>query len=279
MKKILFVFLSLCLIFTECFAEEIDVFKLAENGTPKQLQEAINKGANVNVKEGLDFGYKTPLHYAASYNHNPKSINFLISKGLDVNDVFYEGNIIFGTPLTCAIRNKNIDAVYELLKAGADPNSFSNDGNYTYGTPLHVIAMKYKDNYSVTKKVIAALIKAGSNINYHENPDSDYYEYYSDIFLPPRNQWEAETCPLSNVRNYSNAGLDNFLSSFTPLMYAVLYDNADVVDILLKEKANANIRNVEGKTALDYARELPKNSSIKKSSTYRNLIKTTNSQK
>lgn len=58
-------------------------------------------------------------------------------------------------------------------------------------------------------------------------------------------------------------------------MYAVLCDNADVVNILLDNKANANIRNVEKKTALDYARELPRNSSIKKTSTFEKLKKAT----
>ena len=62
-----------------------------------------------------------------------------------------------------------------------------------------------------------------------------------------------------------------FRPSFTPLMFAVLYDNPDAVDILLDCKADANIRSGEGKNALDYANELPANSAIKRSDVFNRL--------
>lgn len=146
--------------------KHINVFELAVKGTPQQLKDAVKNGANFNIEipsfesesqihiniEALEWigEQATPLHYAASYNRNPKSIKFLISLGLNVNKEFFSGNTIFGNPISCAVRNQNIEAIYELLKAGANPDSYSNDGNYTYGTLLHVIAIQYKNNYPVT---------------------------------------------------------------------------------------------------------------------------------
>lgn len=54
-------------------------------------------------------------------------------------------------------------------------------------------------------------------------------------------------------------------------MFAVLYDNADVLNILLDHGADPNIRSLEKKTALDYAKFLPKDSKIKTSSAFKRL--------
>lgn len=54
-----------------------------------------------------DFDTMTPLHTAAAKNHNPESIKFLLSLGLDVNAPAEAGNTVLETPLTCAVRNKN----------------------------------------------------------------------------------------------------------------------------------------------------------------------------
>ena len=101
MKKLIF-FITICLNISVRFAEEIDVFKLVENGTPEQLQSALKQGAKFNVGfnmsdfdedhfEALDYWPfdtgETPLHRTATYNHNPESIKFMIEQGLDVNAV------------------------------------------------------------------------------------------------------------------------------------------------------------------------------------------------
>jgi len=96
--------------------ENLNVFKLAETGTPKQLKNAVKNGVNFNVERNFEdedehslFDYgETPLHRAAYYNNNADSINFLISQGLNVNAEASSGNSNFGTPLYCAVSNGNI---------------------------------------------------------------------------------------------------------------------------------------------------------------------------
>ena len=289
MKKLLFIILFV----SACYAEEIDVFKLAENGTPEQLQIALEHGAKFNVKRDIhdfddytkedisDWLYdsdETPLHRAVAYNHNPESIKFLIAQGIDVNAVASCGNIAADTPLICALWYKNVIAVKELLKAGSDPNTWDSGGFSFTGTPLHIVAFNYNDKNDITiaKELITALIEADANVNNHEEiPPERLIEYElgddKTIFSHQNQLIEGE--PYFYIKIFSHATNGNFLMTLTPLMWAVFYDNPDMVNILLDFNADVNIRSVENKTAIDYANDLPKNSKIKNSSVFKRLTK------
>lgn len=293
MKKIIF-FIILCLNIPVCFAEEIDVFKLVENGTLEQLQSALNRGAKFNVERNMsDFDEdsfeapdywpfdrgETPLHRAAAYNHNPESIKFLIEQGLNVNATAEVGNSASITPLACALWAKNIVAVEELLKNGADPNAWIAGGYNFIGTPFHIVAFDY-DDASLARKIIGKLVKAGGNINSHEelslsevedlresNPE---FGENNTIFLP-RKHWTNDE-PFYNMTGFfSHYAMGAFLTTFTPLMWAVIYDKPDIVDVFLDFNADVNLRSIENKSAVDYANELPQNSKIKKSSAFKRL--------
>ena len=89
--------------------------------------------------------------------------------------------------------------------------------------------------------------------------------------LLPRRQWTTNY-PSENMKdNVSTAEMGNFITSCTPLIYAALCDNPDVVNILLDYNADPNITNIENKTALDYAEELPDDSRLKKSPAFARL--------
>ena len=294
LKKILF-FLALYLnISSVCFAEEIDVFKLVENGTPEQLQSALKQGAKFNIERNMsdfeedsfeapdywpfDTG-ETPLHRAAAYNHNPESIKFLIKQGLDVNAIAEVGLYSSLNPLACALFSKNTVAVKELLEAGANPNAWVAGGYNFIGTPFHIIAFDY-DDASLARKIICELVNAGGNINSHEelSPEEirDLRESSSEfgknntIFLP-RNQWVNDD-PFYNMTDFfSHYAMGTFLTTFTPIMWAVLYDKPEIVDIFLDFNADVNLRSIENKSAVDYANDLPHDSKIKKSSSFERL--------
>lgn len=286
MKKILFsVFILVLDMISLCIAEGIDVFWLSQKGTPAQLKEALDNGANFNISRRVDEvadtdihdllfdSGETPLHHAASYNRNPESIKFLISLGLDVNAMAGSGQSVIETPLSCAIRNKNIEAAKELLKAGANPNSYSSQGYSSAGSPLDIVAIEYNGDYKLAKDIIEALIQAGGYINNHSeltaediaslNEYEEEFAKYKAIFLP-MNQWKSNN-PFDNIRDFSSSATSNLLGTLTPLMYAVLCGNYDVVDILLDAGANADIRSSENKTALDYANGLSNNSRFHRS--------------
>ena len=71
--------------------------------------------------------------------------------------------------------------------------------------------------------------------------------------------------------SFSHSGAGELIVTLTPLMWAVLCDNVNVVDALLNFRPDVNIRSVENKSAIDYANELPANSRLKKSSVFEKL--------
>ena len=295
LKKLLFI--ALCLSVSVCFAVEIDVFKLAEKGTPAQLKDALKKGAKFNVERkiddfdndnGVNDDYwpfdigETPLHRAAHYNHNPESIKFLIEQGIDINATADVGNSASITPLACALWAKNIEAVKELLQSGADPDAWIAGGYNFVGTSFHIVAFDYDDNLSIVREVINELVKAGGNINSHEKLSAEElkdlkenepeFAQNSTIFLP-RDKWTSDE-PFHNMHGFfSHYAMGNFLTTFTPIMWAVIYDKPDIVDIFLDFNADVNIRSVENKSVVDYADDLPANSKIKISSVFKRLKK------
>ena len=294
LKKLLFI--ALCLSVSVCFAEEIDVFKLAEGGTPAQLKDALKKGAKFNVQHSIhdfddypqediddwlfDTG-ETPLHRAAAYNHNPGSIKFLIEQGLDVNALASVGNISLETPLICAVWHKNISAVKELFKHGADPNVWDEGGYSFAGTPLHIVAFNYngKNDIPIAREMITELVKAGGNVNNHEEVSleelKEIIKYEPElaedktIFTLKDRLTNGE--PYFEIKLFSHATNGVFLETLTPLMWAVFCDNPDMVDIFLDFNADVNLRSVENKTAVDYANNLPANSKIRKSLVFKRL--------
>lgn len=301
MRKILFFVLcfsfSICAaVDSICFATEIDVFKLAEKGTPKQLKAALKAGAKFNVERNIsdfdnysevddeywpfDMG-ETPLHRAAFCNRNPKSIKFLIAQGLDVNATAEVGLYASLPPLACALSSRNFAAVKELLKAGADPNVWIDGGFNFVGNPFHVIAFEYNNmNAHIAEKIIAELIKAGGDINSHAELSEEElnglrenepeFAKSNAIFLP-RKQWSNDEPFFNMTGSFSHYAMRNFLATFTPLMWAVIYDKPDIVDVFLDFNADVSIHNVENKSALDYVEDLPENSKLKKSSVFKRL--------
>ena len=293
MKRTLLLILISCLIVSPCVAEEIDVFWLSEKGTLAQLQDALKNGAKFNVTD--DETGETPLHRAATSNKNPESIKFLIEQGIDVNaskmETYGASNADYDTPLSLAIRNRNIEAVKELLKAGADPKitskgySASLEDNIL-GNAFQIVAAEYRNDYSNAKAIIKALVEASADVNDHDDVDKDIQKIISDSLkeenansiLLPNSQWNS-SIPINNLIALSKIGEEYFKLSCAPLIYAVLYDNPDVVNILLDVSADANIKSAEGKTALDYANELPDSSELKKSPAFEKLKAATTEKK
>ena len=290
--------IALCTVYAanaEIPAEQLNIsraFKLAETASPEQLKQAVAEGINFNIErhpnfdddddygwyDDYEFDTMTPLHAAAGKNPNSESIRFLLSLGLDVNASATAGNTIHETPLTCAIRNRNnIKVINELLNAGADPDVWSSGNNYSV---FHLVASECK-NYSYAKAVIDALIRAGGNINSHYRFTREEIKELKENEDPSdfRIKWSRSNPFGDAVYHLSHAKRENFLSSFTALMYAVLHNNPDVVNILLDYGADPNIRSVETKTALDYAHMLPKTTNLRRSDAFIRLQKVTRHKK
>ena len=263
------------------------VFELAKTASPEQLRQAVKDGYNFKAERHFDYDDEdtdddgteeydemdaldnlTPLHIAAAFNHNHESIKYLLSLGLDVNANAEAGNIAAATPLSLAVGKKNFPAMKELLKAGADPHAWCNDVDSTI---LHLVISEYT-NPKTAKFVIDALLKAGADVNTHEPfTQKDIEEWELE---DPENftvEWSKDDPFGEKIYSLCHAARGNFMSSLTPLMFAVLYDKPDFAGILLDAGADANIRSMESKTALDYAKLLPEDSEMRKTGMFARL--------
>ena len=137
---------------TEC--NGITPFYAAVEGNAdiNMLKFLVDKGANVNVKDNIDW---TPLHTAA-VRSKIDVVQFLIEKGVDVN----VKNSLGRTPLHEAAGSDkpNIDVFMCLIASGADVNTKDNEGR----TPLH-------DAVMFNHKIVKYLIDQGADVNAKDN--------------------------------------------------------------------------------------------------------------
>ena len=267
-QKIIFVLSSFFAFVSTVWGQanvKIDVFELARNGTPAQIKAAIKAGTDFNVRdEDFDLGSEpgeTPLYAATSFNHNPEIIRILIQHGLDANDCagYYKSSY---TPLYNAIEYGNIEAVKELLKHGADPIEV---GTSTVSSFKEIIDLRDEnDDYIVApnklddetaKIIVESLVNAGGNLN------KQWFSEDETINFLTYDNWEE----------YSNLEKDFLRSSTTALMFAVRADDSFLVNLFLDLDADPTLQNLEKKTALDYAIQLPYNSKIKTSEIFEKL--------
>lgn len=133
----------------------------AYNGDTQTVKTFLNKGSDVNQKDG--FG-QTALFYANNYNYEstPNKIEtaeILLKQGANPNLLGkFNGGCV--SPLTLAIANQNVSLAKLLLNYKADPNLTCEDGMTTIQIAIET------ERYNPTPQryeMIKTLIKAGAN--------------------------------------------------------------------------------------------------------------------
>ena len=215
-----------------------DLFAIYETGT---LQEISERDFNVNDT----LNTTTPLMRAAKRN-NADVVNFLISKGADVNAKNKKG----WTALLFAASHNTSDVVKLLLDNGADINAKNKDGNNAI-----ICALEHAPRENVSS-VVNVLVRYGADknavskngrkaINYIKNAlsDNDF------IKLCAKGNIKEIDSALKNGANINALSKDNS----TALMWAARFNNSDVVNYLINKGANINSENLKGRTAFDFA--------------------------
>ena len=140
-------------------SDEEFVTLCAGNGTPEQIQAALDNGANVN---GQDKNGTTPLLITFLAYKNSEQLKVLLRAGADVNAKSKKGY----TPLMYAVnipsyvttQDQLVEAIRLLLDAGADSNAKNNYGE----TALMSLAKTEKKE---VKELLDVLLRSGANIN------------------------------------------------------------------------------------------------------------------
>ncbi|GBM98995.1 Ankyrin-3 [Araneus ventricosus] len=164
----------------------------------------------------------TLLHYAAAGNH-PDICEFLLRKGLDINIEDEHGH----TPLHIAAEFGKTKVVQMLLYNGAyyDARSKRNE------TPLQIMSSE-NNGIIVSLTIISGLFAAVRNNDYSK----------SEVLL--KEAEEFSKIGYANVKNEKCISL---------LHYAAWKGSEEIVELLLRFKANPNARAKDGSTSLHYA--------------------------
>lgn len=182
----------------------------------------VANGANINFEEGGT----TPLTLAIDENRKDM-VSFLIEKGADVNFTTSSGN----TPLSSTILNMVV------LISDAEPEKISN-----------CVTGTFEDK----KSIVELLVNNGAKI--HGAEEQKQVDEWLELAVMKRRIDAAETFIFAGANvNYvsqngstplSNAILDN----------AILDQNLEMIELLLKNGADIQKPIREYKNAIDYAR-------------------------
>jgi ankyrin repeat protein len=227
------------------YAQTTDFFELVKTGTPKNVQAAIDKGADVKARGSDGF---TPLMIAAQYSSNPEVIGVLLKAGADLKARDSAGATAL---MLAAGGNSTPTVIAKLCSSGADINARDLDGK---------TALMYAAERNENPAVIAVLVKAGSKL---EAISTNRWTALG---------WAAAKNPKAEmISALLKAGADlgdikNLDITVDPsvLMIAAKYTlNPEIILVLLKAGANGKARVMSARpgdpeadwTAFDFAKQ------------------------
>lgn len=187
----------------------------AGTGIVKQVDKCLKSGMNIDAR---DYDGWSILHYAAFFD-NCDVIELLIGKGLFVDVI----NLIGGTPLIYAVKNRATNAVRLLIKHKTTVN-ITIIGDYNPGfTPLHFAA------FSGNLKNTELLIQADANIDALDNAGKTALHHAIRM-----GSFDVAKILLDNDANPNAIDHDGY----TPLCYAIADKNEKIAGLLLDKGAN-----------------------------------------
>ncbi|TSX03305.1 Tankyrase-1 [Bagarius yarrelli] len=220
-----------------------ELFEACRNGDVSRVKRLVDS-VNVNSKD-MAGRKSTPLHFAAGFGRKDV-VEHLLQTGANVH-ARDDGGLI---PLHNACSFGHAEVVSLLLCQGADPNARDN-WNYT---PLHEAAIKGKIDVCIVSNPETPLWSATSHWSGFRRYESDGgHGTASELFTAlVINAMRKVSCAMCEVRSaMSRSALGSSLC-LPELSYCLCFPCA----VLLQHGADANIRNTDGKSALDLAEPL-----------------------
>ena len=193
--------------------------------TADQINAILDKGAYVNARDAYQ---KTPLHYACNKRGDIELAMALVDRGADVD----ARDVNQRTPLHAACGNGLVEVAMALVDRGADVDA----KNENQKTPIESLMISNRDK--------AAL----------RNAAAKYKENIVELFAAVKKE--------GTTADQINAILDNGayvnardVNQVTPLHYASINGNMEVVMALVDRGADIHAKNTNNKTPLDVAEE------------------------
>jgi ankyrin repeat protein len=223
------------------FAQNADLISKVRNNDLNAATELIAAGADVNMEDDM-MGY-TPLIYAI-IDGNKEMAELLISKGADIN---IQDTRMGYTPLMWALNSNKEDLAGFLIDKGADIKIKSNDG----ATAL-ILAC------GVSPEIAKNLLQKGADI--HVRTEKGLGVFSQCITMGMMRENEKITPEFAEFLLAQGAEIDEKntvggYKGYTPLFWATLYGETDVVKFLAEKGADVNSVAENGKTPLSVATE------------------------
>ncbi|GBN29040.1 Ankyrin-3 [Araneus ventricosus] len=222
----------------------------AEIGSLEITKHLTLKGANMRAK---DMKGSKPIHIAAEKGHKD-IVKFYLDKNVNINDLGYRNF----TPLHFAALEGKINVCEYLIERSAEINVFADNGI----TPVHLAALNGNE------EVFRILLHNGayyntcdiSNISHLSVTESKsvifLLKVIQKLFIAVQNNNPSEVeLQLKEADCHPKFSIVNAkcVRSETPLLYASRVGYEEIVDILLKFKANPNISDKRKLMPLHYA--------------------------
>jgi ankyrin repeat protein len=205
-----------------------DLLKACESGDMEKAQQALENGANSEVKESDGW---TPLFLASRAGHDA-IISLLLENGTNVNAKDKWGN----TPLHHASQKGYETIVSLLLENRAEVNAIGEWGN----TPLHLACLERRE------AVISLLLEHGADVN-HVGLDR-----YTPLHWASQKGYTNIVSLLLEHSANVNAKDSN---ENTPLHMASWKGHVNIVSLLLENGADPNVADKDGVTPLRVAQD------------------------
>lgn len=223
---------------TNLFSQEPDLLQKIRDNDFTAAKALIASGANVNQED--DFTNLTPLLLSVEKN-KVDMVKSLIKAGADVNKK-YQGSGY--TPLMMAFNSHNNEMAKLLLNAGADVNIKADDG----ATAIILAAGNSRELFDV-------ILSKGADMNVITDKGNGVYTQCIMGIMSGKVDTDFAEYLISKGANRDEQNTFGSYSGYTPLFWAILYGEEDVVKFLVESGSRTDIVAKNGKTALSLAQE------------------------
>ena len=225
-------------------------FSYIENGNINKVREMIRNGIDVNITDEDNW---SALHRAVQYNKRDIVRELLINKKININPTLPNNTILENdgkkwyadgeTPLLLASYYGHSEIVIMLLNYGADILAKDNiDG----AMAIHIASAR---GWSRT---VLAILESYSAKNVKDIINSVDNTGTTPLMWAAMNNQVSVMNLILKFGAYINAQDDD---GWTALHFAAASDSYKAAEMLLNNKANANIKNLDEKKPIDIAND------------------------